>query len=215
MSNERSHLREIKDDELIQVKKPSKLDQCKSTLDPNIPNIETLVTALPHCKISDVNDWTRLHPNEMTYWSSEYCFTSVPVVGQKRDTLHLVFEDLAKRFLPSKIIKRFRLVLATKPHDVFFLCEVPTRNLDNAWNKTSLQACQQAKTRWVQATSRKGENAEGYFISYARDEDAFPNPSWPKQSLNELIEVSFNGRIIDVEDHPALLRLIGAKQSLA
>jgi hypothetical protein len=137
MSNERTHLKEVKADDPLQVKKPSKLDQCKSTLDPSIPGIEVLITALPHCRISDVNDWVRLHPNDKAYWSTEYCFVNVPIVGQKRDTLHLVFEDLAKRFLPSKIVKRFRLVLATKPHDVFFLCEVPTRNLDNTWNETT------------------------------------------------------------------------------
>jgi hypothetical protein len=37
---------------------------------------------------------------------------------------------------------------------------------------------------------------------------------WPKQSLLALIEKTFAGRIIDTKDHPALLRLIGAKQKL-
>src|SRR5215472_11042594 len=116
---DRSHLRAVKDDEPLEVQKKSKLDRCKSTLDPSIPNVGTLITGLSHCRIGDVNDWTRLHPNEATHWSSEYCFVSVPIIGAKRDNLHLVFEDLATRFLPSKIVKRFRLVLATKPHDVF------------------------------------------------------------------------------------------------
>ena len=168
---DRSHLRAVKDDEPLQVQKKSKLDRCKSTLDPSIPNVGTLITGLSHCRIGDVNDWTRLHPDEATHWSSEYCFVSVPIIGAKRDNLHLVYEDLATRFLPSKIVKRFRLVLATKPHDVFFLCEVPTRNLDNAWNASNLQACEEAKARWIQATSRRPENVEGYFISYARDQE--------------------------------------------
>jgi hypothetical protein len=38
--------------------------------------------------------------------------------------------------------------------------------------------------------------------------------NWPKQSLDQLIEVTFNGRMILTEDHPGLLRLIGARQSL-
>ena len=83
------------------------------------------------------------------------------------------------------------------------------------WNETSLRACLQAKIKWAQATSRKGENAEGYQITYARDQDAFPEPSWPKQTLDELILVTFTGRMIDSDDHPGLLRLIGAKQSLS
>ena len=62
---------------------------------------------------------------------------------------------------------RFRLALATKPHDVFFLCQVPSRNLDNSWNGTTSAGCEQAKTRWTQVTSRKEEGVEGYKIDYA------------------------------------------------
>jgi hypothetical protein len=71
-----------------------------------------------------------------------------------------------------------------------------------------------AKTAWVQATSRKEEGVEAYKIDFARDADAFPEPKWPEQLLADLIDKTFAGRMIDREDHPALLRLIGAKQSL-
>jgi hypothetical protein len=132
-----------------------------------------------------------------------------------RDLLHLINEDLAKAYLPSNRIQRFRLALATKPHDVFFLCHVPSQNLDNSWNDSNLRACLQAKTKWTGAESRKGENSESYQITYAKDQDAFPEPKWPKQSLDELILVTFDGRMIDNDTHPGLLRLIGAKQSLS
>jgi hypothetical protein len=46
-----------------------------------------------------------------------------------------------------------------------------------------------------------------------RDPDAFPEPKWPQQSLSDLIHRAFDGRMIVNKDHPALLRLIGAKQS--
>jgi hypothetical protein len=91
---------------------------------------------------------------------------------------------------------------------------VPSRNLDNPWNDTNFTACQTAKTSWVQATSRKGEGVEGYQISHTLDEAPFPEPNWPKQSLDDLICVTFTGRMINSEDHAALARLIGAKQSL-
>jgi hypothetical protein len=70
----------------------------------------------------------------------------VPIKGQKRDLLHLINEELAECYLPSDRIQRFRLALATKPYDVFFLCHVPSQNLDNAWNDSNLRACHQAKT---------------------------------------------------------------------
>ena len=46
-----------------------------------------------------------------------------------------------------------------------------------------------------------------------KDQDAFTEPKWPTQTLQELIWHSFAGRIIDREDHPGLLRLIGARQT--
>ena len=117
------------------------------------------------------------------------------------------------RFLPSARILRCRLALAAKPYDVFFLCHVPTRNGDNSWNASNLQACEQAKTHWAQATSRKEEGVEAYKVDVAQDPNAFPEPKWPTQSLSDLISKTFAGRMINCQDHPGLLRLIGAKVS--
>jgi hypothetical protein len=204
-------------EEMTPIAKPAagfSLDKFKSKRAAAVANIETLQTGLPHHSIAQAKDFVRLHPSEEAYWSPELCFVNVPIKGQKRDTLHLIDEDLAMRYLPSGRILRFRLVLATKPFDVFFLCHIPTRNEDNNWNATNLLACEKAKTTWVQATSRKEEGVEAYKIDWARDHDAFPEPTWPAQSLGELIEKTFVGRMITHENHPALLRLIGAKQTL-
>jgi hypothetical protein len=166
---------------------------------------------LPHHPISQAKDFVRLHPDEENYWSCELCFANVPIKGQKRDTLHLIDEDLALQFLPSGRIIRHRLALATKPYDVFFLCHIPSQNEDNTWNASALEACEQGKHLWVQVTSRKAEGAESYKIDLAQDQDAFPDPKWPRQSLENLIETTFKGRVIDHDEHPALLRLLGAK----
>ena len=205
------------DDEALSVPKPDtfSLNKFKSKRAAAIANVETLLTALPHHSISEAKDFVRLHPDEEKYWSPELCFVNVPIKGQKRDTLHLIDEELAMRYLPSAKILRFRLALATKPGDVFFLCHVPSRNTDNPWNASNLQACEQAKTLWIQATSRKEEGVEAYKIDMARDADAFPAPKWPTQTLEEIIGRTFEGRQIETETHPGLLRLIGAKQSVS
>ena len=52
---------------------------------------------------------------------------------------------------------------------------MPSQNLDHPWNSTALAACEQAKTLWVQATSRKAEGVEAYKIEYARDQDEDPS----------------------------------------
>jgi hypothetical protein len=214
MTNKQPVLKTVED--VAPIAKPStfNLDKFKSKRAAAVAGVETLQTGLPHYSIAHAKDFVRLHPDEAAFWSPELCFVNVPVKGQKRDTLHLIEEDLAMRNLPSGKILRFRLALATKPFDVFFLCHIPTRNEDNNWNATNLLGCEKAKTTWVQATSRKEEGVEAYKIDAARDADAFPEPKWPEQTLGDLIDKTFAGRMIDQEDHPALLRLIGARQSL-
>jgi hypothetical protein len=191
------------------------LDRFKSKRAASVAGLDNLVDGMPHIPVGQVKDFFKVHGDEMNYWSPELCFVPVPIKGMKKDTIHLIDEDLAMDYLPSGKIKRFRLVLATKPFDVFFLLEVPSQNLDNNWNVTALAACEQAKTLWTQASSRKEEGIDGYKVDKARNQEAFPDPRWPKQSLDELINKTFAGRMIIVADHPALLRLIGDKQSLS
>jgi len=205
-------------EEPLAIAKPSggfDLNKFKAKRAAAVANIETLPTSLPVHNMAAAKDFVRTHPDEENYWSDELCFVNVPIKGQKHNTLHLIDEDLALQFLESGEIRRFRLALATKPNDVFFLCEVPTQNVDNSWNVSNLGGCEQAKTLWTKAISRKAEGVEDYKITYARDPESFSNPNWPTQSLGELIGRAFVGRIIETADHPALLRKIGAKQSLS
>src|SRR5215469_11746515 len=120
----------------ISIEKPAAggLDRFKSKRPPAIAGVKTLLTALPLLKIGDVDDYVRLHPNEDTHWSPEYCFVTVPIMGQQDDLLHLIDEDLAMQYLSTRKVQRFRVALATKPYDIFFLCRVPSQNLDNPWN---------------------------------------------------------------------------------
>src|SRR5258705_346911 len=115
----------------LQIVKPGRLDRFKSKKQPSIGGLETTPSVLSIIKIGDANDFVRLHPNEEEYWSDELCFVSVPIDGEKKDQLHLIDEEIAVRYLPSRKIKRCRLALATKPYDAFFLCQVPSVNLDN------------------------------------------------------------------------------------
>jgi hypothetical protein len=201
----------------VSIEKPDgfNLDRFRAKRTAAAANVETMLSPLPVHNMSAAKDFVRLHKDEENYWTPELCFVDVPVKGQKHNTLHLIDEDLALRFLEAGEIKRCRLALASKPHDVFFLCTVPTQNLDNAWNDTNLEACEKSKELWTKVVSRKDEGVESYKVTFARDRDSFSDPKWPTQSLGELIQRSFAGRIIDKEDHPALLRKIGAKQSLS
>ena len=144
------------------------------------------------------------------------CFVNVPIKGVKSGTLHLIDEELAIQFLPPARVLRFRLALATKPDNVFFLCHVPSQNLDNAYNASSVKACEIAKKKWTEVTSLKGEGIEDYKVaSLPEKENGFSAPKWPSQTLYELIGRAFEDRMIETEDHPGLLRLRGKKQQIS
>src|SRR5262245_27246997 len=105
----------------LKIVKPEYLEKFRSKRSPTIAGVETLLTALPVLRISESNDFVRLHHSE-DCWSPELCFVSVPIHGEKRDQLHLIHEELAMQYLAAKKIKRQRLALASKPNDNFFLC---------------------------------------------------------------------------------------------
>jgi hypothetical protein len=207
---------EVEAGNLTPIPKPSgfSLDKFKSKRPTIAAGVKTLLGALPHYPIADAGDYVLLHP-EAAYWSPELCFVDVPIIGQKKDTTHLIDEDLISLLPAGKKVKRHRLALATKPYDVFFLAHVPSVNLDNSWNESNLTGCQLAKTKWVQLASLKDKGGDRYDIGFAEDHGAFPEPNWPKDSLEALIGATFGlNRAIDRADHPGMLRLRGAKQSL-
>ena len=83
-------------DEQVSIPKPGAFDlnKFKSKHSAAVANVDTLLESLPHHNIAQAKDFVRLHPDENEYWSSELCFVNVPIKGQKRDTLHLINEDL-------------------------------------------------------------------------------------------------------------------------
>ena len=196
------------------IPKPSafSLDKFKSKRPTAPTGVSTLLGALPHYPLAEAKDFVRLHPDE-TYWSAELCFVAVPIIGPKKGavSIHLIDEDLAIKYLPAGKIIRHSLALASKPYDVLFLGHIPTTNLDNSWNESNLAGCKLARSRWVQLTSLKSTGAERYDVTFA-DLDAFPEPKWPEDTLEALIGAAFGSdHVIDREDHPGLLRLLGKK----
>src|SRR5262249_44136859 len=80
------------------IRKPGAFDlnKFRSTAAPTIAGVKTLQGPLPLLKLSEAKDFVRLHPDEENYWTCELCFVNVPIKGQKKDTLHLITEDMAK-----------------------------------------------------------------------------------------------------------------------
>jgi hypothetical protein len=192
-------------------KPPAGLSAFKSKRAGGGAGVETLTLALPVLKLAEADDFARLHPDEVNYWSDELCFIAVPVKGQARNLLHIINDDIAAAYGLANKVTRQRLALASKPYDTLFLCIVPSMNLDNIWNRDAITGCEAAKTQWTQLLSKKNEGKESYQMTKARDADVFPEPKWPTQPLDDIILRAFDGCAILSDDHAALARLTGAK----
>ena len=206
----------IETNETQSIAKPNKfsLDKFKSKSSQTIANVGTLPNKLPVLKISDVGDFVRVHHDEENFWTYELCFVDVPIKDQKKTTLrHLINEELALRYLEPRKIKRCRLALAMDALGRPFLCTVPSRNLDNEFNATALKGIKAAQKKWAEVVRREGH--DDYMTKFARNPKAFGEPKWPSQSLEELIGITFEGRNIESDDHPGLLRLIGDSQDIS
>lgn len=200
----------------ISIPKPDAFDLSEFMSNADTSGVGAVLRPLPHHNLAGANDFVRLHPDEASYWSPELCFVNVPIVGQRKDQLHLIKKEIAERNqVPESRLKFHRLALASKPHDQLFLCHVPSRNLDNVYNSDAIHGCQRARAEWVYAASKQKEGGEGYHIIPARDKDAFLPPKWPAASLLELIELTFDAnRRIAEDDHAALGRILGRRPDL-
>jgi len=203
--------------ELTPIRKPSAtsaLNKFKSKRAPGLPGTNSRPDVLDIRRIGELKDYVRVSPLEH-HWSEEFCFTAVPIDGQKDSIMHLITEELAEKYLPPKLVLRFQLALASgATKGSFFLCVVPSKNLNNGYNQSARDCCIEGKHRWVMASALKEKNQERYHVNYAEDEDFAPAPDWESMpTVDELLLTKFAGLLsIDTPDHPALLRRRGKRQ---
>ena len=190
------------------------LEEFKSTHSDGMPGVDIKPAALDILNVGEVGDYFRASSNEDKHWSDPLCFVPVPVEGVRSGTLHLITQRLADQFLKAKQIERLRLVLATKPETgSFFLVKCPCINMDNQYNRTAADGLVKCKTQWMMASTLK-DNKTGngrYHFEPAIHQDFVDEPVWLAQTINELVLITFEGRIIRTADDPALLRLRGMR----
>jgi hypothetical protein len=191
------------------------LDEFKSTHSDGMPGVDVKPAALDIQRLGVVGDYFRVSPDEDKHWSQPLCFVLVPVEGVRHGgILHMITQRLAHQFLKPKQIKRMRLVLATKPETgSFFLVECPRINMDNQFNRTAADGLVKCKTQWMMpSTLRDKKTGNGrYHFEPAGHQDFVDEPVWLAQTINELVLITFEGRIIRAADDPALFRLRGMR----
>jgi hypothetical protein len=75
----------------------------------------------------------------------------------------------------------------------------------NTWHRSALDAAEHAMSKWVRISANL--NNKAYDISVATA--CIPDPAWPEESFQQLLEIAFRGRLIDRIDHPVVKQLRG------
>jgi hypothetical protein len=75
----------------------------------------------------------------------------------------------------------------------------------NPYHESALALARGAMHEWTRIQANTDAGRYEATVAVAK----MPEPEWPDQPLNKLIELGFRGRIIDDIDHPVLKRLRG------
>jgi hypothetical protein len=119
---------------------------------------------------------------------------------------YLLTPEVAINF--PDIVRPVRLHLAVDRRENPIIIPVQLPGEDgrrNLWHESLTQAIERAKQQWVRIVANM--SAGGYDVLVAQADLA--GPVWPEQSMTELIEIAFRGKIISSLDHPVLRELMG------
>ena len=108
-----------------------------------------------------------------------------------------------------ELAKPYRLVLTVDRMGTAFIwpLAIPDEERPLDWHKSAMEADFEAQKGWVRMASNQALGA--YEISKALGE--LPEPEWPSESWNKLVEVGFRQKIIDTSEHIIIQKLQGLK----
>jgi hypothetical protein len=142
----------------------------------------------------------RTHPAvEMTF--------DVMLLEQKESReSYVVMPDVAQ--VVSELVRPVRLHSAIDRENNLFLIPVPLpgeNGTRNPWHETLADALEHAKLKWTRINANM--HAGGYEVWEAAGD--LPEPEWPANDIEKLVEVAFRGKIITNLDHPVIQTLLG------
>lgn len=163
--------------------------------------VERLITTVPVRK--PTKEWfVRTHPDPAYRLQ-----TAVLELKEERE-VYLVAPVLRSELASEPTFSPRLLVTSVTRQGVLFLWPIrlpgPDGRTDD-WSRSSMDAAEEAKSRWVRVTSNMALGA--YDVTVASGQVA--EPTWPGISFQEIIKIAFRDKMISERNHPVLRRLRG------
>lgn len=146
------------------------------------------------------NRFSRVHPGE------EYKFPALVVDEKESGEVYLAIPEMAPylgKMAQPKIL-RVAVDSAGTPR-IIFQPIIDQSGRVTLWTTTMRDAIERAETEWVRIESNM--DSQQYIVIVAAND--LGEPTWPNQSMEQLIEAVFQGRIISDVNHPLIQQLQG------
>ena len=141
-----------------------------------------------------------------THSSPDMTFPAMILENKDARESYVVVPEVAQQI--SELVRPVMLHAAIDRQNNVSLIPVPLpgeNGTRNPWHESLAQAVEHAKEQWIRiAANLRGG---GYDISVAQAE--LPQPEWPEQNIEALVEIAFRGKIINSLDHPVVQALLG------
>lgn len=181
---------------------PKKIDFNALRLPQNFGEDLGVRKVLTHVSVGKPNSdrFFRTHP------SIKMHFEALTYEDKATKDVYVVMPELAEVF--GRLARPVTLHLAVDRRGNPFLIAVPlpsSNGTRNPWHESLAQAVDKAKKDWVRIASNM---AAGVYDVYVATATLSP-PDWPDKSIEEIVQIAFNGKIVDTVDHPVVQGLQG------
>lgn len=131
--------------------------------------------------------------------------TAVFIDKQDRDTTYFVSPAIRGAMSgEERIATLYHFVTTTGVMGIWPIA-LPLEGRQCAWTGSKLMAIEEAKRGWVRIVADTNLGAYRIYRAQGALEDA----KFSTMSINEMLKIAFNGRVIETEDHPIIHRLRG------
>jgi hypothetical protein len=161
--------------------------------------VKKVLTTVPVGKPSK-DRFFRTHP------SPSWVFPTWILENQVAGETYLVSTEVAS--VLGNLARPVELYAAIDRQNNPFLIPIPLpgpNGVRNPWHESRAQAVERAKSVWLRISSNK--DLGGYDIYEATAK--LPDPVWPDNTMDELLEIAFRGRIIKNVDHAIVQERLG------
>jgi hypothetical protein len=132
----------------------------------------------------------------------------VAILEVKEDRESYLVDPALWPELPGEVVAKL-VFTSINRQGVIFLWPVRLPNPNgrhDEWSRSAFEAAQMAADGWVRVVANMGLGAYEVFEATA----ALPEPEWPSEPFDKLVEIGFRDRVIRSLDHPVIKKLRGA-----